>query len=82
MSQADYPAAADGRYWLGISVGGTVVSCMLDTGLVDPLHRIGFELEHAIYDQLRMAEQLRNKVCWHSAQDEESAHVLGLPAAG
>jgi hypothetical protein len=47
-----WQAAANGSYWLNIEVGGLDLTWLVDSGLVDPLDRVGFEVEPAIYDQL------------------------------
>jgi hypothetical protein len=58
MSQACWPAAADGRYWIDTVVGGQNVRCMVDLGLIDPLGWLGLELEPALYDRLKQLGQL------------------------
>jgi hypothetical protein len=53
MGQVIWPAAPDGRYWIDVALGNEEVLCMVDTGLVDPLDRIGFELEPQLFDRLK-----------------------------
>ena len=58
MGIACWQAAADGRYWIDVMVGNMDLRAMIDLGMVDPLHQIGFEIEPSIYDQLKQAGQL------------------------
>jgi len=58
MSITCWQAAVDGRYWMGVAVGSIDLSVMVDLGMVDPLHRIGFEVEPSIYDHLQKTGQL------------------------
>lgn len=58
MNQVCWPAAADGRYWIDVAIGGQDTRCMVDVGLIDPLDRLGIELEAALYDRLRQLGQL------------------------
>jgi hypothetical protein len=47
-----------GRYWLDVALGNQDVSVMLDLGLVDSLHRVGFEVDPTVYDLLMQTGQL------------------------
>jgi hypothetical protein len=58
MTRACWPAAPDGRYWIDVALGTTPARLMLDTGLVDPLHQVGFELAPGLFDALRHAGHL------------------------
>ena len=58
MGIACWQAAADGRYWIDVVVGNMDLRAMIDLGMVDPLHQIGFEVEPSIYDQLKQTGQL------------------------
>jgi hypothetical protein len=58
MPQVTWPAAPDGRYWIDVRVGGYDLQVMIDTGLVDAKHEVGFELEPAVYAQLLGAGRL------------------------
>ena len=60
MGIACWQAAADGRYWIDVVVGNMDLRAMIDLGMVDPLHQIGFEIEPSIYDQLKQTGQLTN----------------------
>jgi hypothetical protein len=60
MAQACWHASADGRYFIDVAIGGYQVRVMVDSGLVDPLDLVGFELEPAIYDQLNQSGCLTN----------------------
>ncbi len=53
MAELSWQAAADGRYWIDVAIGGRPVRVMIDLGLVDPSGRVGFELEPAFYDDLK-----------------------------
>jgi hypothetical protein len=53
MPELSWRAAADGRYWIDVAIGGRPVRVMIDLGLVDPSNRVGFELEPAFYDELK-----------------------------
>lgn len=55
MSELSWQAAADGRYWIDVTIGGRPVRVMIDLGLVDPSYRVGFELEPAFYDDLKLS---------------------------
>lgn len=48
-----WPCAADGRYWLDITLGNSDCRLMLDAGIIDPLDQIGVELDPAAYDPLK-----------------------------
>jgi hypothetical protein len=52
MGQITWQAAVDGRYWIDVAVGSLDLLCLLDTGLIDPLDRLAFELEPDEYDKL------------------------------
>lgn len=58
MGLARWPAERDGRYWLDIALGNHALRLMIDLGLVDPHHWVGFELEPSVYDQLKAAGQI------------------------
>jgi hypothetical protein len=54
MAQARWHASADGRYFIDVVVGTHNLRVMVDSGLIDPLNLVGFELEPSIYDQLSL----------------------------
>src|ERR1700693_6400645 len=58
MPQAEWKADPDGRYWIDVVVGNRALSVMIDLGLVDPVARVGFELEPAVYHQLKQSGEL------------------------
>lgn len=58
MVDVSWQAAADGRYWIDVTIGGQSLRVMIDLGLVDPLQAVGFELDPAIYDGLKRAGKL------------------------
>ena len=58
MNSIAWSAAPDGRYWIDVILGSVPARLMLDTGLVDPLHQVAFELEPQVYDQLKQSGQL------------------------
>jgi hypothetical protein len=58
MNQACWPAAPDGRSWIDVALGTMPVRLMLDTGLVDPLHQVGFEVVPPLFDHLEQSGQL------------------------
>jgi len=45
----------DGRYWIDVVLAGRDLSVMIDLGLVDPLHRVGLEIEAVLYDAMKRA---------------------------
>lgn len=45
MADVSWQAAADGRYWIDVIIGEQPVQVMIDLGLVDPAHVVGFELD-------------------------------------
>jgi hypothetical protein len=55
MPQAQWQAAVDGRYWIDVALAGQHLRIMIDLGLVDPLHQVGFEIDPALYDALNQA---------------------------
>lgn len=58
MNQISWMAARDGRYWIDIVLGNLPVRLMLDTGLVDPLGHVAFEIEPDLFDSLEQSGQL------------------------
>src|SRR5262245_24041675 len=58
MGQAVWQAAPDGRYWIDVMVGNRPMRVLVDQGLIDPLHRVGLEIDPAVYDQLKNSGQL------------------------
>jgi len=55
MRNLSWQAAADGRYWIDVAIGERPVRVMIDLGLIDPRHAVGFELDPEVYDQLKNA---------------------------
>ena len=55
MDDVSWQAAADGRYWIDVNIAAQPVRVMIDLGLVDPAHAVGFEVEPDFYDQLKRA---------------------------
>jgi hypothetical protein len=55
MPQAQWQSAADGRYWIDVALSGRNLQVMIDLGLVDPFHRVAFEIDPALYDAMRRA---------------------------
>jgi hypothetical protein len=53
MPLACWPVGSRGRYVVDVAVSGIATRCAIDLGLTDPLDKLGFELEPALYDQLR-----------------------------
>lgn len=53
MALVSWKAASSGHYWIDVALGNREIPWMVDSGLVDPLNRVGFELDPAIYDQLQ-----------------------------
>ena len=60
MGQTCWPALGDGRYVIDVVLGNQVLQVMVDTGLVDPLQQVGFELEPSVYDPLDQSGRLTN----------------------
>jgi hypothetical protein len=58
MPITQWSAAADGRYWIDVALANQPIHVMIDLGLVDPLDRVGFELEPSDYDLLKRAGKL------------------------
>lgn len=58
MGRICWQATSDGRYWIDLALGACDTRSMIDTGLVDPLDRIGFELDPTLWDQLQQAGDL------------------------
>lgn len=74
MSSACWTTAADGRYWIDIELGGRDVSLMLDTGIVDPLGQVGFEVDSGLYDALKRGKRLSN-FAGRSRRDSSGRYV-------
>jgi hypothetical protein len=58
MQRTCWHGGPDGRYWIDVSLGHQRTRVMVDLGLVDPLGRIGFEVEPGLYGRLKAAGQL------------------------
>jgi hypothetical protein len=58
MPRVGWPVALNGRYRIDVRVGSLDLLLMLDTGLVDPQRRVGFEIDPALFDRLRQAGEL------------------------
>src|SRR2546430_53323 len=52
MAQVCWQATANGRYFIDVFLGNDGMKVMVDSGLVDPMAQVGFEVEPAIFDQL------------------------------
>lgn len=61
MGQACWQAATDGRYHIDVVIGNYNLQVMVDSGLVDRLDLVGFEVESFIYDRLNQAGFLTQK---------------------
>src|SRR5260370_38026255 len=83
MPQALWRAAADGRYRIDVVVGNYNLQAMLDSGLVDPLHLVGFELEPSIYDLLENSGWLtpQRTRTWRNASGQITTAKSGLTTA-
>jgi len=57
MAQACWSAAPDSRYWIDVALGTHDLRVMIDLGLVDPLHLVGFEVDPVSYHQIKQAGQ-------------------------
>jgi hypothetical protein len=57
MPQTCWPVDTDGRYWIDFLLGSQPVRCLVDTGLADPLHAVGFEIDAGMYDRLKAQNQ-------------------------
>jgi hypothetical protein len=57
MPRVSWQARSDGLYWIDIALGSRHFSLMIDTGLVDPKHQVGFSIEPGLYDLLKKAGQ-------------------------
>ena len=58
MTRACWPAATDGRYFVDVALGTMPCRLMSDTGLVDPIGQVGFEIDPALFDVLEQSGQL------------------------
>lgn len=58
MKRISWSAARDGRYWIDIALGNVPVRLMLDTGLVDPMGQVAFEVDPQLYDLMEQSGQL------------------------
>lgn len=55
MPRESWQARSDGLYWIDIALGSRQFSLMIDIGLVDPKHQVGFSIEPRLYDLLKKA---------------------------
>src|SRR5438552_15517604 len=83
MAQACWRADTDGRYHIDVVIGNYNLQVMIDSGLVDPLDLIGFELEPSIYDGLDQSGFLsQNRARWsRTASGQYSTADSGLTNA-
>ena len=44
--------AVRGHYSIDVTIGGIAVSAMVDTGLIDPMQQVGFELPPDLFERL------------------------------
>jgi hypothetical protein len=58
MPQVCWQGLADGSYQIDVALGSLEVPLMIDLGLVDPRHQVGFSIEPPLYDQLKQAGAL------------------------
>lgn len=58
MVDVDWLAAADGRYWIDVTISDQPVRVMIDLGLIDPMNAVGFEVDPDLYDQMKHAGSL------------------------
>jgi hypothetical protein len=58
MTRVCWPAAPDGSYWLDIALGAKPTSLMLDTGLIDRMGQVAFDLDPVTFDTLGQSGQL------------------------
>lgn len=59
MPRLSWPVAPNGRYLIDLSIGGVDLVVMVDTGIADPMQRVGFDLDERDYDRLRSAGLVR-----------------------
>src|SRR5262245_11442280 len=60
MGVVSWQATPSGHYWIDVALGNRELRWMIDSGLVDPLNRVGFELDPISYDQLRHSNQFQH----------------------
>src|SRR5947209_5980790 len=58
MAQSCWTSAPDGRYWIQVLIGNLDLQVMIDSGVIDPLHLVGFELDPHVYDRLKQMGEL------------------------
>jgi hypothetical protein len=58
VGQVCWQATTHGRYVIDIALGTHAARVMIDLGLIDPRHRLAFELEPTLYDWLKVSGQL------------------------
>ena len=61
MPQVCWQATPDGRYWIDIALGAYHSRLMIDIGMIDPLQKVAFEIEPALYDLLVQRKQIQPK---------------------
>ena len=52
--------AVQGHYSIDVTIGGIAVSAMVDTGLIDPMQQVGFELPPDLFERLVHSNLLRD----------------------
>jgi hypothetical protein len=58
MPRVSWQSRSDGLYWIDIALGSRHFSLMIDIGLVDPKHQVGFSIEPQLFDLLRKSGEL------------------------
>src|SRR5262245_31047379 len=83
MGQVCWQATAQGRYWIDIELGNQELHLMVDLGLTDSLHRVGFEVDPSVYDQLQQDGQFADieTRAWRDASGRSQMTQSGLARA-
>jgi hypothetical protein len=83
MGIACWPAARDGRYWIDVALGNLELPLVVDTGLSDTRHWLGFQVDPAIYDQLKRTGQFVHidHRTWRDASGRSTRTEAGLTSA-
>jgi hypothetical protein len=59
MPQVCWNAAGSGEYWIDVKLGSHSLKVLVDTGLIDSRGQVGFSVDPALYDQIKLASEFR-----------------------
>ncbi len=54
MPNASWNANPGGEYWIDVRLGSRSLPVLVDTGLIDVRGEVGFSVDHALYDAIKI----------------------------